>query len=395
MNRAKHLIGAIFLISGTTIGAAILALPVVTGLSGFSVSVALMVACWFYLLIAALYLVEVNLAFASKEVNLLTMAERTLGLFGTVLCWSAYLFLLYALNTAYMFITLELFQNAIQSSIGQPIARIFCVIPLLALFLLLLRSGTNAIDTVNRIAMITLLCCFVLLIGLALPHVHIAYLTEVHSERILPALAIVLTAFGYHVVIPTVVHYLHGSVSAIKKAIWIGSFLPLAMYIAWQVTVLGVVPMYGTLSITSALADNTNGAAILAAVCESGAVKTISHLFAFFAVITSFFGVSLSLFDFLADALHIHKHAAGKWKLFFFAFIPPLYFSLSEPDLFLKALHYAGVFGVVVLLALLPALMVFRKRYVLHLRSSYTVPGGKTGLLLFIVLSIGLIIILF
>ena len=52
IRRSRHLLGAILLITGTTIGVAMIALPVVTGLSGFIPSLFVMFAVWFYLLFA-------------------------------------------------------------------------------------------------------------------------------------------------------------------------------------------------------------------------------------------------------------------------------------------------------------------------------------------------------
>lgn len=83
--------------------------------------------------------------------------------------------------------------------------------------------------------------------------------------------------------------------------------------------------------------------------------------------------------------------------LFFFTFVPPLYFSLTSPTIFFTALEVAGSFGVVILLALLPALMCWSKRYVIkakldeHSMTQYQVAGGKPLLILFILISLTLV----
>ena len=389
IRRSHHLLGAILLIAGTTIGVAMIALPVVTGLAGFIPSLFIMLAVWLYLFFAALYFVEVNVALKEK-VNVISMAEATIGPLGTVICWSAYLFLLYALNTAYMFVTIELFQEALRF-FGQEVSKFFCALPLLLIFALLFRSGMHLVDIINRVCMVGFGISFILLVGLSLPHTQGVYLTTVNMHHMLPAIAVICTAFGYHIIIPSLVTYLHGNVGELKKALAIGSFVPFIVYALWQLAVLGNVPAHGDVSIESALASSTNGAAILAERFGRASIATISKGVVFFAVITSFLGVSISLFDFLADALHKRKHAAGKWKLFFFCFVPPLYFALSDPHIFFTALDYAGTIGVIVLLALMPAVMAWRKRYVLRLASPYTAPGGKIGLGIFIAISIALL----
>jgi len=390
-NHMSRLIGAILLICGTTIGAGILALPVATGRAGFVPSIFTMLFCWAYLAYAAFCILEVNLSLPSKG-NIISMASATLGKWGKWVSWSAYLFLLYALNTAYIAVSTSIFQNVLEKITGLSIVKILCVLPLLAIFGLLLRQGMKVIDTVNRLFMIGLGVCFLLLLGFSIPRVSGEGLTAFDMSLMLPSLSVVLTAFGYHIIIPSLVTYLHGNVKELKLSIWIGSFIPLIVYIVWQVAILGIVPVNGPWSIEDAYQKGMSGTDLLIQLSNHSWVPYIAEGFAFFVIITSFLGVSVSLFDFLADGLHIEKKAEGKWKLLFFTFVPPLYFALSYPRVFFSALEYAGAFGVVILLALIPGCMVYRKRYALNLPSSYRVAGGKIGLIIFISISTAIVL---
>lgn len=385
-----RLFGATLLICGTTIGAGVLALPVSTGRAGFIPSLLTMLFCWVYLAYAAFCILEVNLCVGSKG-NLISMASQTLGKWGKAISWVAYLFLLYALNTAYIAASTGIFQNVLEKLTGYTMAHILCVIPLLAVFGLLLRQGMKVVDSINRLFMIGLGLSFLCLLGFALPHMDSSLLTSVNMGAMLPSLSVVVTAFGYHIIIPSLSVYLHGNVKELRQAIWIGSLLPLIAYIVWQIAILGIVPMQGAVSIEDAYSKGLSGADLLVQFSNSVWLPYVAQAFAFFVIITSFLGVSVSLFDFLADGLKIEKRASGKWKLFFFTFVPPLYFALSYPRIFFSALEYAGAFGVVILLALIPACMVWRKRYVLHLPSSYQVVGGKAGLVVFILISLSII----
>src|SRR5271155_679249 len=96
-----RLIGGILLVSGTTIGAGMLALPIVTGFAGFWPSVALFIVYWLYMTFTAFLMLETNL-WMEEHTNLITMAKRTLGRGGQILSWIIYLFLLYTLTTAYL-----------------------------------------------------------------------------------------------------------------------------------------------------------------------------------------------------------------------------------------------------------------------------------------------------
>src|SRR5206468_11353 len=96
-------------------------------------------------------------------------------------------------------------------------------------------------------------------------------------------------------------------------------------------------------------------------------IAMVARFFSFFAIVTSFLGVSLSLMDFLADGFGIKKTRTGRIALYLMTFVPPLLITLIDPRAFLSALEYAGAFGVVTLLGLFPALMVWSGRYQRHL----------------------------
>lgn len=394
MNRQGRLIGAILLISGTTIGAAMLALPVAIGRAGFFPSLFATIFAWAYLLFAAFYILEVTLATrlaTGATSNLISMASLTLGPVGRAVSWVFYLFLLYALNTAYISATASLFQSILVKWTGKTISHFFCILPLLIAFVLLLRRGMHLVDSINKALMLGLGVTFLLLVGFSLPYIQLEHLTTCNMAYFLPSLSVVVTAFGFHVVIPSVVTYLHGDVQLTKRAIIIGSTVPLLIYTIWQVVTLGLVPASGPLSIEWAYSAGKNGAELLALVSSSEVVLWVAEIFALCVILTSFLGVSLSLFDFLADGFGAEVTGA-KWKVFFFTFTPPLYLALSYPHVFFSALEYAGGFGVVVLLGFLPALMSWKRRSA-ALFSPYTTPGGKGGLLAFMVLSIALVIL--
>lgn len=382
----SRLFGAILLIAGTTIGAGMLALPISTGRAGFFPSVITMLFSWLYLTYSAFCILEVNLAAPSKG-NIISMASHTLGKTGKYISWVAYLFLLYALNTAYIAVSTSIFQNILEKLTGQTIAHILCILPLLIAFSLLLRGGMKIVDEINRLLMAGLVLSFVVLLSFSLPHVEVANLKAVNMGFMVSSLSTIMTAFGFHIIIPSLVTYLHGNLKELRLAIWIGSLIPLIAYLLWQLAIVGMVPVGGSWSLEDAYTQGLSGTDLLSQLTQHPLASWVAQAFALFVILTSFLGVSVSLFDFLADGLKIEKKAQGKWKLFFFTFVPPLYFALSYPRAFFSALEYAGAFGVVVLLALIPALMVWRKRYVLHLPSTYQVMGGKCGLVLLIVIS--------
>jgi tyrosine-specific transport protein len=121
-------------------------------------------------------------------------------------------------------------------------------------------------------------------------------------------------------------------------------------------------------------------------------ITAAARLFTAVCLATAFLGVALCLSDFLADGLRINKVGNGKIKVYLATFVPPLLIVLFYPNAFIKALSYAGIYCIV-LLVLLPALMAWRGRYHLQLANGgYQMLGGKPLLLTLIVLSVLIII---
>lgn len=100
-----------------------------------------------------------------------------------------------------------------------------------------------------------------------------------------------------------------------------------------------------------------------------------AKLFSFFAVVTSFLGVGLSLFHFFADGLKIEQTNKGKFLTASLTFIVPILFVLFYPRGFIMALEYAGIF-VALLLGIFPSSYGVERKKKTWTCASYTVAGG-------------------
>lgn len=238
--------------------------------------------------------------------------------------------------------------------------------------------------------MTCLAALYFLIVFFLTPYVQNSSLSYMHWGSLYSATPIVLTAFGFHIIIPTLSSYLDHDVKELKYTILIGSFIPLVVYSIWMLLSLGTITES---QIVLGHLKGLNGAQLINKTFESAYLATLLHLFSFFVIITSFLGVSLSLTDFLADGFQIKRNKRGKILLYSLTFIPPTIFALLHPRAFLGALEYAGAFGVVVLLCLMPALMVWSGRYSLKLPKGYQAPGGKPALLFVMVLSAFIILL--
>lgn len=386
------LLGGILLITGCCIGAGMLGLPVLSAMAGFMPSLLMLLLGWAYMACTGLLLLEINLCFP-EEVNIVSMAQRTFGVFGKLIAWLMFLFLFYCLMVAYTAASGELAVDFIKQLTGIPIH------PWIGAFFfsftlgILLFIGTHAIDHFNRVLMIGLVVTYLLLIVLGIPHIDTNLLKHRDWGYATWVLPVMIISFGYHNLIPSLTHYFRRDVQRMRLAILIGSGIPLIVYLLWEGLILGLVPIEGPGGLKEAVDKEQIATHVLHTVTGFPWVVNIAQAFAFFAITTSFVGVALSFVDFLADGLRVKKTAFSKVYLCFLALVPPFILALIYPQIFLTALNYAGGIGAVILFGILPAAMVWSGRYIEKISLKPLVPGGKVMLGIIMLFSLGILMI--
>jgi tyrosine-specific transport protein len=372
------ILGGSLLVAGTTIGGGMLALPVLTSPAGFLPSIVIYLLCWLFMAGTGLLFLEVS-QWVKQDSNIITMAESTLGKPGKYFAWVMYIFLFYCLTIAYTVgcgnILVELLQNQIPDWLG-PILFVLIFAPLIII-------PTALAGRLNIYLVLGLALSYFAFVFLGAQYVNDDNLKTMNWSNSLMALPIAFTAFAYQGIIPTLSHYMHYDVKQTRKTILIGSFIPLIAYIIWEWLILGIIPTEGPGGLLEALQNGDNAVHPLQNFINNPSVYYIGQAFAFFALVTSFLGVTLGLRDFLADGLNIQKDARGKIILALLIFTLPLVVSVSYPHIFLIALDYAGGFGCALLLGLLPILMTWMGRYYLHYKTEEQLPGGRAILIIF------------
>lgn len=382
--------GAILLVAGCCIGAGMLGLPVLSALSGFEPTIYLFILSWLFMLTTGLLVLEINLWF-KDEINIVTMAERTLGLYGKAIAWSIFLFLFYCLMVAYASGSGELFADFVYDITKTSIPAWMGSLLMIVIFAVLIYLGTVAVDHFNRFLVLGLVVSYILLVFLGGSHVNNDYLKHkdwTASVIVIPAM---IVSFGFHNLIPSLTTYLNHDAKRLKVALVLGSAIPLVIYLIWEWLLLGLIPVEGDTGFREALNSGDITTRVLRNAVQGNLIVDIAQYFAFFAIVTSFLAVALSFVDFLSDGLHIKKTSKGKVFLCSLALLPPFIFAIVYPKLFLVALNYAGGFGAVILFGLLPAAMVWSGRYKKKLNHAQMVPGGRFTLILVILGSIAII----
>jgi len=383
----SKMIGGILLVVGTTIGAGMLALPLATAQLGFFGSVVLLVACWAIMTASAFLFLEVNLWLPPNS-NLISMAGATLGKGGQVVTWAMYLMLLYSIICAYIAGGGDLLHYVLATA-GIDLSATQSSILFVTLFGVIVYLGMRSVDYVNRGLMFGKMGALVLLIILILPFVTSGNLGNGEFKHISSpsSISVTVLAFTSMMIIPSLRTYFNDDVKSLRKVMLIGSLIPLVCYIAWDLAILGVVPLYGDISMTQISQSNTSNSDLIAALTSLLHKDNITVLAKFFTSIcmaTSFLSISLSLSDFLADGLKVAKKGlAGNALIFGGTFLPPVLAVLYFPDAFMRGLEFAGI-SCLVLMLFMPAVMAWSGRYRLNIAngSVQQIAGGKILLIL-------------
>lgn len=389
MHMRSRLIGGILLIVGTSIGGGMLALPVVNAAAGFWQSSLFLLLCWALMTAGAFYILEANL-YLPRGAHMLSMATETLGKPGLAVAWFSYLFLLYTLLSAYISGGADVMRSLVLY-LGIELRDWQSSTLFTLLFGLVVYAGIRYVDYTNRALMFGKLGIYLLLVILIAPYVKPVNFQHGEFRYIGGTLMVLITSFGFAIIVPNLRDYFNDNVNALKKAVFIGSLIPLFCYLAWDAVIIGSLPSRGEHSLASLMFDAHTTSSLAAMLSDTVQNKTISAFFNFFTsicMLTAFLGVSLCLYSFLADGLRLRQKGGQGIGLFFLTFLPPLLIVIFYPGAYIHALGYAGTFCVILLL-LLPALMSYygRKKF----NAPFIVPGGKSAQWTVILLSVALL----
>lgn len=391
-------LGTTLLVSGTMIGAGMLAMPLTSAGIGFTFTVVLLISLWLLLTYSALLFVEVYQTTESDS-GIGTLSALYFGNAGRVVSTTVMFVFLYALLAAYISGGGEILMKATQSTglLGQEgvIANTSPEMTLkifIGIFTVFFGSfviiSTKVVDGFNRLLFFVMLVALVVVMFVMFPKASVQNLMAMPLDNalIISAAPIFFTSYGFHGSIPSLVKYMEGDVRGLRIAIVSGSAITLVGYILWQLSTHGVLSQS---EFTQILKEKPTLYGLIEAcrrITGSEIIASAVQLFSALALVTSFLGVALGLFDCTEDMLRKGLHInAGRLLLGAITFLPPVLFAYFYPD-FIAALSYAGqmfaFFAVV-----LPVGLVWkaRRRYP---NLPYRVAGGDVALIIALVIGI-------
>lgn len=307
-----------FTLAGTTIGAGILALPYIFSQSGFFIGVFWLLALGFILLLVNLYLGEITLR--TKTIHHLPgYAGKYLGKKGEVLMFITVAFGIYSALLAYLIGEGQSFSTLFFGNLDYSI---YFAIGFWFIMTLLLSQGLKELKKIELWGVLAVILIIFVIFFRFIPDVNLNNFVQYDLSNFFLPFGIIMFALLGFTSIPELRREIKGQENLLKKAILVGTLIPVILYIIFTYVFVGVlgktVEQVATISF--------------------GNIIVILGIFTMF---TSYFVLSFSLRD-----IFIFDFKKKKWSFYFVSLLPLfIYLAVSFFGLadFVKILGIGGV----------------------------------------------------
>lgn len=196
-----------------------------------------------------------------------------------------------------------------------------------------------------------------------------------YAKYALMMLPVALTSFGYHHSVSSMRAY-YGEEKKASRAILFGTLISLFLYLVWLLSIFGNLPRDQFAPIIASDGNIDVLLKTLGGVIDSPQIKQSLNAFSMAAILSSFIGVGLGVFDFLADFFKFDNSKVGRTKSWLVTFLPPLILSVLFPFGFLKAIGYAGAVATI-WTCIIPAILVYKVRQQNPNQQGFIACGGS------------------
>lgn len=344
----SKIIGGTLLVSGTSIGAAMIAMPITAAKIGFFGSILLMIIiAWvmYYLSQISLEIFKIH----RSDSSIAKISGEVIGKKTQFICSVCTLLLLMSLLVAYISGLGEVISTF--SSLDYKTAVLFLVI----ILFLSLSISHKIFDYYNRLAFSLKLCVIVMITIILTPYISTDNLAmnsniDIKDISVLGIIPVFVTSFGFHGSIPFIYKLLDHDESLYKKATTYGCVITLLVYILWLTLTFGSIQHRNLINSDESLSNF-----ILLFQLNSELLSTSIKLFALLAILTSLFGVAVGVYDFIAEIL-IDK---SRFIISGITFLLPAIFCLLGKSLFITALSFAGC-ALTIIAIIIPTVIRFK-----------------------------------
>lgn len=347
----KKFWAAAFTLTGTIIGAGILGLPYVFSRAGFLFGLFWLLFLGYIMIFVNLCLGEITLK--TKKIHQLPgYAEKYLGKKGKWFMLFALAFEVYSALIAYLIGEGQSFSQMFFGHVGYAV---YFAIGFWLIMTLLLREGLRGLKKIETWGVIAII---VIILGILITYagdVNFSKLSYINYSNFFLPFGVVLFALLGFTSIPELRRIIKGEEKKLKTAIFVGSLIPVVLYIIFAFVFVGLfgvnVPKVATLALG-------NGVIVLG----------------IFTMMTSYFVLSFAL----KDSFDFDWKISGFWKFVLVSLLPLIlylvinYFNLAD---FVKVLGIGGVVsgGIIGILILL---MNMKAKRAGNRKSEFKIPLG-------------------
>lgn len=340
---AKHKLAiAVTTLIGTIVGAGVLGIPYVVAKSGFFYGSILIVAMGLAFLVLNLFVGEIVLR-TKKQHQLTGYMEKYLGKWGKRAMGFSMVFGIYGALTAYLIGEGQTLKTIF--GFGNPL--IYSLI-FFAIVTIIICWGVKATGKAELIV-ISLLILVVLLIGVfSFGRIDTANFTLFNPAFFFLPYGVILFAFMGSAAIPEVQEILEKEKHKMKKAIIIGSVIPILLYFFFSAVVVGIV---GFENFDSLLDPNDQIATVALSIFSDSILSLFANLFAVLAMFTSFLTLGIALTEMYNYDFKMSRKVSLALTL-----VIPLIIAVTNITTFIAVLGLAGaiaggVDGILIVLA--------------------------------------------
>ena len=379
--KTPSLFGGAMIIAGTVIGAGMLANPTATCGVWFTGSLIVLLYTWFSMLSSGLMILEVNTHYPHGA-SFDTMVKDLLGPTWNAINGIAVAFVLYLLTYAYIFVGGDLTAKGLGSAVGSDVSLTVGQLVFFGILAFCVWASARLVDRFTSVLIGGMVLTFIWATGGLIADAKLPVLFDTQAPAgtsywiyISAALPVCLASFGFHGNVSSLLKYFKGDARKVAKSIWAGTLIALVIYVLWQIAIQGNLPRNEFAPVIAADGQVSVLIETLSKFVQTGSMAAILSFFSYMAIATSFLGVTLGLFDYIADIFKWDDGFAGRTKTAAVTFLPPLVSCLLFPTGFVTAIGYVGLVATVWTCSL-PSLLLLRSRQKFGKGKNYTVYGG-------------------
>lgn len=339
-----HLLPGVVLVSGTAIGAGMLSMPIVSSGSWFLWSLLAMLICCFGMLKCSLLILKMSENYKAGA-SFDTYVKEGLGPWWNRFSNFLIAFIFYILLYAYISGGSSILESSLEQHFSLKISTFWAgIVFAIALSAVVWVSGLFT-SRALAVLMVSMGVAFALSMSGLLSNIKPDYLlpsSDMAYLYFIPVLPYFLTSFGFHCSVPSLVKLYEGDRETVHKTLYLGAALIFALYLLWLIAVFGNVTQSRFLNFLGQGGDVGMLTELIVG-SDQGVKPLALSVFTSFALVTSFLGVGLGLFDFFADRFKFADDSKGRSKTALVTFLPPALGATLVPNGFVYAIGYAGM----------------------------------------------------